>query len=77
MAQPPSLAEDLLEGAAAIAKFMFGDNPSGRRQVYRLATEVRPEFRLPTFKLGNGTLCARKSSILRFIERQENARTTS
>jgi hypothetical protein len=72
----PALCDDILEGAEAIAAFMFGDDPGGKRQVYRLATEVSAEYRLPTFKLGNNTLCARKSSILRWIEQQEVARTT-
>jgi len=72
---PPDLSDDILQGAEAIAYFMFGDAPGGKRQVYRLATEVATPFRLPTFKLGNNTLCARKSSILKWIEQQETART--
>lgn len=71
----PALCDDILEGAQAIAAFMFGDAPSGKRQVYRLATEVVVPFRLPTFKLDNNTLCARKTSILKWIEQQELART--
>jgi len=67
-------ASDLLEGADEIARFLYGDSPTGKRQVYRLSTEVAPEYRLPTFKLGGNTLCARKSAILRWIERQELAR---
>jgi hypothetical protein len=54
---------------------MFGDSPGGVRSVYRIATEVRASLRLPTFKLGANTLCARKSSILQWIERQEAERT--
>jgi hypothetical protein len=72
---PSELSDDLLQGAEAIAAFMFGDSPSGRRAVYRLSTEVAAPFRLPTFKLGHNTLCARKSSILRWIAEQEIART--
>jgi hypothetical protein len=71
----PELANDLPEGAEAIALFMFG-TPCAKGRVYRLSTEVSPQFRLPTFKLGGNTLCARKNSILRWIERQEAARTT-
>jgi len=69
------LSTDILQGADEIAVFMFGDNPGGRRRVYRLTSEVPAPFRLPTFKLGNNTLCARKSSILRWIADQEAARS--
>jgi hypothetical protein len=68
---PPNLAEDLLEGAQAIAIFMYGD-PSAVRQVYRLSSEVSPQFRAPFFKLGGGSLCARRSRLIRWIEDQEN-----
>jgi hypothetical protein len=70
-------SDDILQGAELIARFMFGDSPGGKRQVYRLATEVSAPFRLPTFKMGSNTLCACKSSILRWIEQQENARTAA
>ena len=72
---PSDLSDDILQGAEAIAVFIFG-TPSARRQVYRLSTEVAVEFRLPCFKLGNNTLCARKSVILRWIEKQEAMRTS-
>jgi hypothetical protein len=70
---PPDLADDLLEGAEAIASFMFGD-PSLVRAVYRLSTEVSAEHRAPFFKLGSGSLCARKSTLLKWIESKEQAR---
>jgi hypothetical protein len=65
----PSLADDLLRGASEIAKFVFG-NPRQRRAVYHLAVEVRPECRMPVFRLGN-LICARRSTLLRWIARQE------
>jgi hypothetical protein len=73
--EPAILATDILRGAEAIAVFLFG-TANARRQVYRLSTEVPPGMRLPTFKLGNGTLCARRSAILRWINEQELARTS-
>jgi hypothetical protein len=57
------LRDDLLEGADAIATFIFGDK-SKRRRVYHLLD------RLPVFRLGN-TICARKSSLIAMIEAQE------
>jgi predicted DNA-binding transcriptional regulator AlpA len=68
-----ALSNDLLEGSEAIAAFMGVT----QRTVYRLSTEVPPHLRLPTFKLGSNVLCARRSSILRWIERQECDRTAS
>ncbi|CAO4144828.1 hypothetical protein LPLAFNJD_LOCUS1790 [Methylorubrum aminovorans] len=63
------LAEDLMTGAPAIAAFMFGqDTETNRRRVYHAADKLG----LPCFKLG-GSLCARRSTILRWIEQQENA----
>lgn len=63
------LADDMLRGASAIAEYMFG-TPSERRRVYRLASEVAPEHRIPTFRLGE-VLCARRSTLTRWIEQQE------
>ena len=63
------LAEDLMTGADAIAAFMFGSTAeANRRRVYHAADTLG----LPTFKLG-GTICARRSTIMAWIERQENA----
>jgi hypothetical protein len=64
-----SLANDLLRGASEIAEFVFGD-PRQRRAVYHLAVEVRPECRMPVFRLGN-LICARRSTLLRWIAEQE------
>jgi hypothetical protein len=64
---PPTLAEDLLYGAAAIAEFMFG-NKEERRKVYGLIESGA----LPVFRLG-AILCARKSTIVRDVEARERA----
>ncbi|MGN8096226.1 DNA-binding protein [Methylobacterium sp. 22177] len=64
-----SLAQDLLSGAEAIALFMFGEaTEANKRKVYHAAQKLG----LPTFRIG-GTLCARRSTILAWIERQESA----
>ena len=55
---------DLLTGAEAIATFM-GVKP---RRVYHLAETQR----LPVFRIGN-TLCARRSTLLHWIEDMERA----
>lgn len=60
-----SLAADLLHGAEAIAEFMFGD-PKQRRKIYHMVEMQK----LPTFRLG-GILCARKSTLMKWIEEQE------
>jgi len=64
-----SLADDLIEGADELAEFLFGDRRE-RRKVYRWASEVDPEHRLPTFRRG-AILCGRKSTILRHITERE------
>jgi excisionase family DNA binding protein len=55
---------DLLTGAEAIAAFM-GVKP---RRVYHLAEAQR----LPVFRMGS-TLCARRSTLLRWIEDMEQS----
>lgn len=63
------LADDLMTGAEAIAKFMFGDaSDTNKRRVYHAADKLG----LPTFRIG-ATLCARRTTILRWIEAQESA----
>jgi hypothetical protein len=57
------LGDDLLEGADAIAEFLFG-NKNKRRRVYYLTDQ------LPIFRLGT-SICARKSSLLAMIEELE------
>jgi len=64
------LADDLLEGAAEIALFVFGsDSPKSRRRVYHLAAIDRSD-RLPVFRMGN-QIFARKSTLLRSIAERE------
>jgi hypothetical protein len=62
---PAELAGDVIEGADAIAEFLFGSKKY-RRRVYYLAESSR----LPIFRLGS-VLCARKSVLLEFISSQE------
>jgi len=67
------LADGLLRGAGAIATFLRGDDrPAYVCEVYRLAIEVAPDRRIPTFKLG-AILCARRSTLLAWIAAQERA----
>jgi hypothetical protein len=67
---PDLLSNDLLQGASQIALFLFGDGKQ-RRRVYHLVQTRR----LPVFRIGT-TLYARKSSLLTWIEQQEQASTT-
>lgn len=63
------LSDDLMTGAEAIAKFMFGDaTDTNRRRVYHAADKLG----LPTFRIG-ATLCARRTTILKWIAKQEGA----
>lgn len=65
----PALADDLLSGAKAIALYLYGvDDETATRRVYHAAAKLK----LPTFRMGS-TICARRSSILKWIERQEAA----
>src|SRR5690242_13947676 len=60
------LSHDLLEGASAIARFVFGDETAkSRRRVYNLADQKRDD-RLPVFRMGT-QICARKSTLLKWI----------
>ena len=59
------LANDLLPGAEAIAEFLYGHRRH-RRKIYHL-TQAK---RLPVFHLGS-TLCARRSTLIAWIEDQE------
>jgi hypothetical protein len=58
---------DLLYGAAAISRFVFG-NEEDRRKVYCLANSGS----IPTFKMG-AVLCSRRSSIAAAIAEKERA----
>ncbi len=65
------LSDDLLEGADAIAEFVFG-RAAMRRKVYHLAQDKK----FPVFKLGS-KICARKSTLLQWIEAQERPHSPS
>lgn len=65
-----SLADDLLRGADAIATFVFG-GAKHRRKVYYYASDAK--LRMPVFRIG-ATICARKSTLLAWIEGQEGVR---
>ena len=66
------LSDDLLEGAMAIAKFVFGeDSGKARRRVYHLSDLKRGD-RLPVFRMGQ-QIFARKSTLLRWIAERESA----
>jgi hypothetical protein len=69
--QQLTLSADLLVGAGAIAKFLFGTNRR-RRAVYHLFEQNA----LPGFKWG-GQLCARRSTLLEFIRSRESDALTS
>lgn len=67
MDTPDRLAPDILEGAEAIAEFIFGD-PRRKRAIYHYAQTKR----LPVFRLGTNVL-ARKSKLREWIAEQEAA----
>lgn len=67
----PSLDNDLLCGADEIAGFIYGD-PNKRRKVYHLGSGTKSKNRPPLFRMGN-VLCARRSTLLRWIAAQEEA----
>lgn len=63
------LHDDLMVGADAISEFMFGNAIEGnKRRVYHAADKLG----LPCFKMG-GSLCARRSTILKWIDEKECA----
>ena len=64
---PATIADDLLRGADEIAQFVFGSKRH-RRKVYYLTGDAKT--RMPHFRIGS-VLCARKSTLLAWIERQE------
>jgi hypothetical protein len=59
------LADDTLEGASAIAEYLYGTKDK-RRKVYYLAQKSR----LPIYRMG-ALLQARKSVLLEYIAAQE------
>jgi hypothetical protein len=64
----PPLSEDLLVGAGEISKFVYGTSRR-RRAIYHLF-EINA---LPTAFRWGGQLCARKSKLMEFIRKRENA----
>jgi hypothetical protein len=62
---PTELHRDILEGADAIANYLYGDRHL-RRRIYYLASSNS----IPTFNLG-ATVCARKSTLIEWIREQE------
>jgi hypothetical protein len=72
-ADRPTLHSDLLCGAGQLATWFYGaDTRANRRKIYHLTSEVSPERRLPTFRLGDGLVCARISRLLEWIAEQES-----
>jgi hypothetical protein len=63
-----TLSSDLLEGAGAIAEFLFGSSKK-RRRVYWLLEEAKGP-RPPIIRMG-GTITARKSAIREWFAEQE------
>ncbi|QHO78852.1 hypothetical protein ACH79_16015 [Bradyrhizobium sp. CCBAU 051011] len=59
------IADDLLERAEEIARFIFG-SAAKRRRVYHLAAHSE----LPLFRLGD-VICGRRSTLLAWIAEQE------
>ena len=65
LASEAPLSEDILEGAAQIAAFLFGDAKQ-RRRIYWLVQKQS----LPVFRIGQ-TICARPSTLRLWISEQE------
>lgn len=65
----PAFSQDLLRGAAEIADFLFGSRDQRRRVYHLAATSNLTIF----FKLGS-ILCARRSTLKRWITEQESRR---
>ncbi|MDP4021044.1 helix-turn-helix domain-containing protein [Methylobacterium sp. NEAU 140] len=65
--QARSLAEDMIEGAGPIAKFLFGsEDTKARRKIYHIIEQ----HDFPSFKIG-GKIYARRSSILAWLAAKE------
>lgn len=71
----PPLSDDLLHGTDEISRFVYGD-PADEKAAERNRRKVHyasEKHGLPTFRLG-GTMSARRSTILKWIEHQERVR---
>jgi hypothetical protein len=72
MSAPDTLADDLIVGAAALARFLFGsDEQRHQRKIYYLTHTAKA--RLPHFRLGN-QIAARRSTLIAWVEQQERMR---
>ena len=69
-----SLADDMLNGVAEIALFLYGEaDEKAKQRIYHLASrKVAAGRRLPTWRFGT-TICARRTTILKWISAQEAA----
>jgi hypothetical protein len=61
-----ALSDDILHGAGAIAEHLFGAS-AARRRVYYLVESGQ----LPHFRVGRARICARRSTLARWISEQE------
>lgn len=68
----PDLSGDILRGAEQIAVHLFGSSTKpNRKKVYYLVEKTN----LPVFRLGS-VICARKSTLLKWVEAQEQMAVT-
>jgi hypothetical protein len=79
MIQPDlTVADDLLEGAVAIGRFLVANSKAAKRlsdkQLARKIYHLVSTSRLPVFRLGS-KICARRSALLAWIKRQEERRS--
>ncbi|HEX3666190.1 MAG TPA: hypothetical protein VHU23_13280 [Rhizomicrobium sp.] len=72
-AAPETPGDDLIEGAKAISKFVYGNEKKAKR-IYEMVERAKDEGAkiLPVFKMGR-IICARKSSLLAAIAEMEKA----
>lgn len=61
------LSGDLMRGAGEIASFMYGTRRAARKVYYLAEATTAPIFRI------GGTVCARRSRLVAWIEAQETA----
>ena len=64
---------DVLEGAAQIAEFLYGSSDTKRRRRIFYLAERRL---IPVFRMGE-TICARRSTLTRWMSEQECARSNT
>lgn len=67
IAAPVALADDMIEGAGPIAKFLFGaQDAKARRKIYHIIEH----HGFPSFKIG-GKIYARRTAILAWVAAKE------